>query len=417
MKHNVDHLSSLLDRKLTEMKEKNNGTLANVNDAFIYAFGSFMSMEPGFEIECDEIAKYSDVMRVFQYAAYLIRKITGGVSYRDAKTTIKDFIATVDDTFPKETHQRINEALIEFAVSYMKSLRDEQGTNLESFITNSAPIVPYEGMPKKQPLEPGIETRIDCADAVQKVIVDANQTRSGNNDTLMTILLNNLAGIMQWKDLTTMIEDPVTGANNLLELDHLIIDRGDIPYAVRGYYFLATINYYGLPIEIFDKYLKFFRSAGDFSKPQSYDAFEAMVDAMAETVNPNIAMESWDDPEMERRANELYEKALNSGTITVTDSVPKHDLNAFANFIAQNHSMKFDEWSKRLFVTSLRDRKIVNVNHFMENSTIYELDNGVMVCPFVDVLDNKVHLLIQGEKSSKMDVCLLSGTDFETLCL
>lgn len=417
MRHDVVHLSSLVDKKLTELRDKNGGNLSNINDAFVFAFGPFMSMESGFEHDCDEIAKHSDVMKIFQFAAYLIRKITAGISYGDAKNEIKNFIIEVDDVFPEGTHKNVHDSLIEFAIAYKNSLREEQGKNMESFITNSAPIVPYEGTLKKQPLEPGFEHRIDCATAVQKVIVDTQQTKGGNHDALLSILLHNLVGIMRWKDLTTMIEDPVTGANNLMELDHLIIDRGDIPYGVRAYYFLATINYYGLPIEIFDKYLKFFAMAGDFTKPQSYDAFEAMIDAMAETVNTNIAIESWEDPEMERKANELYEKACNPGTITVPDDTANHDFNAFLSFIAQNHSMQFGEWPKRAFIAALHDRKVINVNNFVNNITIYELDNNVMVCPFVDVLDYKVRLLTQGTKDARLDICELTGADFDSLCL
>lgn len=404
MRHDVPHLSNLLDRKLTEIRDKNGGSLETVNDSFVYAFGPFMSMEPGFEHECDDIANFSDPMRVILFAAYLIRRITSGISYGEAKKLIKDFIIEVDNTFPESTHKRIHDSIIQFAIDYKNSLRVEQGTNLESFMTNSAPIVPYQGMMKKQLMEPGMETRIDCVDAVQKVIVDANQSRSGNQDTLMAILLGNLAGIMKWKDLTTVIEDPATGANNLLELDHLIIDKGEIPHAVRAYYFLATINYYGLPIEIFDKYLRFFKEMGDFSKQQSYDAFEAMVDEMAETVNPNIATESWEDPEMEKKAEELYQNQI---TMNVKQEHKMHDFNAFLNFAALHRNIRFDEHAKRLFAAEVHDRKIVNVNNMHNGMTIYELDNGTMVCPYVDIIDWQVRLLYARQEEDRLLVCPL----------
>ena len=117
MRHSVDHLTSFLDGKLQEIREKNDGTLKNVNDAFVYAFGPFMSMEPGFEKDCDEIAHYSDAMKIIQFVAFLIRRITIGVSYGNAKKIIRDFIVQVDTEFPKAQYETTNQALIDFAVN------------------------------------------------------------------------------------------------------------------------------------------------------------------------------------------------------------------------------------------------------------------------------------------------------------
>lgn len=421
MRHSVDHLTAFLDEKLQEIRDKNDGTLRSVNDAFVYAFGPFMSMEPGFEKDCDEIARYSDAMKIIQFVAFLIRRITIGVSYGSSKKIIRDFIVQVDTEFPKDRYTTTNQCLIDFAVNYLENLRSEQGTNLESFITQSAPIVPYQPvMLAKQPLEPGLETRIDCVDAVQAVITQANQNVTNRNTALMTILQNNLAGVLKWKDLTTVIEDPETGANNLMELDHLIIDNREVPHGVRAYYFLATINYYGLPIEIFDKYLNFFRVAGDFSKPQSYESFEAMIDEMAETVNPNISMESWqidleaegyDEKSIQRLIGDI---PMDSGK-PISEKDPTFDVNKVLNYIALHREIQVGEWPNRAFSQDFSKGNIVSVNHFDNNVTMYEvqmegMNVPLLICPYVNVIDWKPRVLVLYGKTNDLENMLL--TDF-----
>ena len=66
-----------VNQKLIDIYNKD-GYLKNISDEFIFSFGPLMCMTKGFEKEVDEISKYSRLMKIMQFTAFLYRKITAG---------------------------------------------------------------------------------------------------------------------------------------------------------------------------------------------------------------------------------------------------------------------------------------------------------------------------------------------------
>lgn len=404
MVHDLDQVRNQIDQKLMTIKERNKGSLKTISDEFVYAFGPFMVMTPGFEHECDEIALTNVTMRLLQHAAYLIRSVTAKMSYGDAKRLCRDFIVTVHQNFPESTEQREHEALIHFANSYLIELRTEQRTGkfLESFMTNSAPIVPYQpNTLVKKSIDGSFESGIDYSDEIQSTIQkNSDAPNLSHLQTLKEILLNNLSGILSWIQLTTVLPEEVSDQSNLMELDHLVIGHPECPPTIVGYYFLATINYYQLPFEIFDKYLKFFKSISKISSsPQSYDSFESMINQMAAMTSATISMEAWNDSELDSKADQVIDDMVSSAHQLSTDQKSelssKYNLDKILNYISVQRHMEFNEGARRFFLASLSDRKkLLNVNDFGNGVFLYELDNDTLVCPFVDMRDWKTKMLV-----------------------
>ena len=136
-----------------------------------------------------------------------------------------------------------------------------------------------------------------------------------------------------------------------------------------------------------DGYVKFFEEAGDFSKTQSYSAFEAMIDSMAKSTDIDIAAESWDDPTMDSKEEAAVSVLINSQKVIskIDEERPKYDFGILNDFINVKRFMKFEEFPNRLFVGSLEKSRIVNINNMGGDRNYYEMDNNTVACPFLDL--------------------------------
>lgn len=383
-------LSKYIDIQLNKYRDSSDGSLKIVDDDFILAYGPFMCMRLGmYERECDEISNYNKYMQVMLHAAYLIRKITSGITYRDAKKLFREFIMSIDTAFPTNKDLDLErETLATFAKNYLKVLRSEQqeNGNLESFVTCVAPIVPYENTITK-PMD----------DQHADIITDVRPSISDNlKEEIVHLLYSNLADIMLNYELCDILFDENLGDVNLLKLDKMVMRKENVSPATQKYYLLSTINYYKLNNHPgFKKYLDFFEDAGDFSKTKSFSAFESMIDTMASATDTNVAFEFWEDSYMAHKEELALQRLIQSSSIeTAADNEAKYDFGMLNDFINVKRFMKFEEFPNRLFVGSIEGAKIVNITNMGDNRNYYELDNGTVVCPFLDLRDYRAKAII-----------------------
>ena len=383
-------ISKYINMTLDSYRDSVSGKITNIPDKFVFAYGPYMCMRKGeYEKECDEIAQYNKYMSVMVHAAYLIRKITSGISYRDAKKTFKDFNLSVFMTFGNTGDTEsdyILQALNSFSNNYLSKIRKDQKEKgeLESFMTCASPIVPYqETIRRADQLDSAEEmTRADIANTIPKIL-----THSSVEKQIQELLLENLPEIMLNYNLCTVLLDG-SQKTNLIKLDKLIMRDESVSIASQKYYFLATVHYYELYNTVnYDKYVKFFEEAGDFSKTQSYSAFEAMIDSMAKSTDIDIAAESWDDPTMDSKEEAAVSVLINSQKVIskIDEERPKYDFGILNDFINVKRFMKFEEFPNRLFVGSLEKSRIVNINNMGGDRNYYEMDNNTVACPFLDL--------------------------------
>lgn len=397
--------SFFIDKVLENYRDSNTGRLSLVPDKFIFAYGPYMCMSKGeFEHECDEISKYNTWMAMLVHAAFLIRKITSGVTYGDAKRIIKEFNISVDNRFgTDDVNYDMKQALMKFSIDYLSKIRQEQRLkgDLESFMTMAAPIVPYEGTVKKKDIVEE-DNHADIINDLPKNISEENFQAE-----LTTILYQNLAEILMNYDKTVVLfDDENSYSPNLIKLDALTIKSDSISIATQKYYFLATVNYYGLwksPQLV--KYMKFFEAAGNFNKTQSYSAFEAMVNDMANSTNIDIAAESWDDPTLDAKEEQAVSTIIDSQTSLKTDEEKaKYDFGALNDFINVKRYMKFEEFPNRLFIGSLEKARIININNMGANRNYYEMDNNTVACPFLDLRTYQPAVIVLHANSGTIDI-------------
>ena len=374
-----------------------------VDSKFIYAYGPFMCMYPSqYELVSDKIATMNVAMRGFQYAAYLIRKITNGISYEDAKKTIKEFIICVDRDFgnsDKEMH--LKDALTMFANNYLKSIRAEQHTNghLESFITCAAPVVQYKGV-------------VVAPEAIGKnefttELKSMNKRESSIEDLMFDLFIGNIEAVMTaYQQGTIVLKDSKTGQLDITMLDQFVIGLSDLPISARLYYYFAAINFFEIPKEVYEKHLTFLDTASDFSKTKSYSAFESMVNTMAEYTNVDISAESWDDPTMDEKADAAVNQILQSQTNYTKDdnTTARYDFGKLNDFIHVNRYMKFEEFPNRFFLSSLEKTRCVNINNMGPNRNYYEMDNNTVACPFLDLRTYDMRVIVLYANTNNIEI-------------
>ena len=366
--------------------------------SFVFAYGPYMCMTDGFERECDFYAKNNPILRVMLYTAYLIRKITSGISYKDAKKTIRDFIVSVDNEFPVNNNSQLesyHNALSDFAIRYLNSIRDSQHIHgdLESFMTCAAPIVPYSQTLKKKPIEESCHAT--CAEEILKYC--DHLTEMEIYKILENLLLTNLEAIMMKADIYTKILTEIQNdPKDLTKLDKLTMEFQDMTDKVNVYYYLAIVDFLKIPFENIKKNLNFLKEAGDFSKTKNYATFESMMNDMSKNTNIDIAAESWDDPTMDEK-EERAVAALMDNHNTVSEEkeeVAKYDFGYLNDYINAKRFMKFEEFPNRLFVSSIENAHIVNINIMGGNRNYYEMSNNTVACPFLDLRDYEVKVVV-----------------------
>ena len=400
-------INTFIDNKLDQYREYSEGSLKSVDDNFVFAYGPFMCMQTGvYERECDEIAKYNKYMQLMVHVSYLIRKIKSNVSYSDLKRNImKDFIISIDNAF-SEYDKDIKEALRQFASNYLNKIRDEQKSkgDLESFMTNSSPIVPYDQMVRRPDLESAEET-------LHADIVGSAKQYIGVNikETLINLLLKNLAEIMMNTSLTTVLFDDKYNIDkvNLINLDNLTKRNDSVSPECQRYYFLAIVNYYGLQDNVaFDRYMNFFEEAGDFTKTKNFATFESMIDTMASSTNIDIAAESWDDPSLDAKEEEAISQIIQSHTSYIEDNTTevKYDFGILNDFINVKRYMKFEEYPNRLFLGSLEKTRVININNMGMDRNYYEMDNNTVACPFLDLRTYQVRVIVLHANTNDIEI-------------
>ena len=388
MKHNTDSIREYVTHELDQFK---NEEYKFVPDAFVYAFGPYMTMNPGFEYECDDIAKYNIPMLDMLHASYLIRVISKGVSYKEAYEIIKDFIIKVDMNYQDPILKDHKDKLIEFANKYSNRLKEEKDTNnyLESFITNSAPIVPYEGhMIQKQEIDPMYVTKVNIDYNIDEEYDKENELNS--------LLLNNIEYILMYNDLvTSLIDLNYPNSLNLSELDHLMIHNDYVPDDVKRYYMIATTLYFKIQKSTLNEYINFFKLASNFSTSQSYESFESMINNVADIINVDISEESYNDPDMNQKVNELLDSVLPVRNNNIDKEYDRYDFNRLDSFFAIGRFAVFTPYANSFFTQVNKKYKILNYNNGTDPNKIYfELDNDSVVCPFLDIRDERIKVAV-----------------------
>lgn len=392
-------IEKYIDTMLESYRDASNGKLSSVPDNFIYAYGPYMCMCAGrYENECDEIAKYNKLMNIMTHAAYLIRKITSGISYGDAKKVIKDFNISIYLTFANSKDDNdVYDALHSFSNNYLSKIRKDQRERgeFESFITNASPIVPYQR---------------DTAEEMARVDIVKNlpttMTQALVVSQLHQLILSNLPEIMMNYHLCTVLADNDL-RSNLTKLDRLIIRDDSVSVDAQKYYLLATVNYYNLyNNEEYEKYIKFFDEAGDFSKNQSYSAFESMIESMANSTDISIAAESWDDPSLDSKEEAAISQIVKSYSNNIRDDLDeaKYDFGILNDFINVKRFMKFEEFPNRLFLGTLEKAKVVNINNMGGDRNYYEMDNNTVACPFLDLRNYQVRVIVLHANTNEVEI-------------
>ena len=377
-------------------------TLNSVPDDFIYLYGPFISMTKGFESIADEIATYNPIMKVMVYGAFLIRKIKNGISYRDAKNLIKEFIIKVEDDIDNKD---LHDALIKFATDYLRVIRDEQSQNknLESFMTCASPIVPYQGTMERNDLmesEAEESIRVDICKMVDECI-----TANENNlkAYLFKSICNDLAGILtNCSIVPTVVEKGTIIYENL---DELLFKRSDVPENIRCYYLIAIIQYYNIPIKILTKKLNFFNELGDFKKMQSTAIFESLIDKYSSftSIPPigSVTLESViDDPTLSENAENAINQILDNhkGYQEIREKQAednaKYDIDRLRSFISINRYIVFEEYPIRLFISTLEKEDILNISYMDTNEQWMEMTNDCIVVPFMDARDMRPKIIV-----------------------
>lgn len=402
---------NFIDKKMDEYRDSKTGKLSLITDDFIFSYGPFMCMyRGGYENECDEISRYSVIMRVMVHAAYLIRKITSGITYEDAKKTIKEFIISVDNNFDDQTDEK--ESLINFAKKYLEKIRAEQKENksLESYMTNVSSIVPYETpkLKKKDPNFDEEEFHADNAEIIEEALNSYGNNKVTNQAYLKSLLLNNLGDIMMNNDLCIILFDDSEENINLANLDKYIKKNSKVSPDVIKYYFLAGINFYKIPIKKVLKYLDFFKTIGDFSKMLSYEAFESTVNMMAgNTSVNNIPSEVWDDPTLDEKEDNAVKQILQSHEDygrTIANTTSRYNFGSLNDYINTQSYMKFEEYPNRLFISSLSKANIININNMGNDRVYYEMSNNTIACPFMDLRDYTVKVVVLHSDVNKIEI-------------
>ena len=404
------NLSRYIDIKLNEYRDATDTRLLSVvDDNFVFAYGPFMCMYPEhYERECDEIAKYNVTMRIMVHGAYLIRKITGGLSYADVKATIKNFIISIDNAFGNHEYITERAALTKFATEYLQKIRDEQRSkgDLESFMTCASPVVPYAELIEK----PSI---IQDGGIAITTSAQLETLKTKIKEELSLLLLNNLAEILINHRMCNVLIDERSGEIDLTKLDKLAFRNDAVSQPTQLYYFLAVMNYYGLQeTPVFVKYLHFLKDMGDFSTTKSFSAFESMINSMASATNINISTESWEDPSMDEKEEQAIAELIKTvpGYVGEEKEI-KYDFGALNDFINVKRYMKFEEFPNRLLVGSLERSNIINVTTMGPSRNYYELNTDKVVCPFIDLRDYSPKAVVLYANTNQIEII----TDYSEL--
>ncbi len=388
----------LIDEQMAWYQSKN--MLAQIPDDFIYITGPFMCMykDKGYEKICDEIAKHNPIMRAMVYSAYIIRKITSGISYGDSKKLLKKFIINVDQSFSKEESD-IKAKLTSFGINYIDIIRKEQSTNknLESFVTCASPIVSYEDQLIDK--ESDDFFRVDNSKKFQKDLTLFGNTLESRNLYLKKIFLNNIGEIMMHYELANATDIFTLGSLNIRVVEEFIANANIAPIKTLKYYFFAIINYAKISSEKLNKTLNFFRVAGDFSKDISFESFTNMINNLSKDIDiKEIAIESLSDPEMDKQESEAIGMLLKEANDKSSDSNnrenAKYDLGALNDYINIRRYMEFNDYANRLFTASLTQANIININSMGNGKMYYEMSNDTIACPFVDLRDFMVKVIV-----------------------
>ena len=402
----TDFINDYLSQARYKSSKGRGPTGVMIDQSFVYAYGPYMCMTPGFEKDCDEIARHNITMRLLVHAAYLIRKITVGISYDAAKKLIKDFIISVDNEFPMNSNlNKYRLVLTDFATKYLTGIRNVQRANghLESFMTTASPIVTYNQTIEKKEIEESYQAT--CAPEILQYCKHPTEIEIYN--ILEKLLLDNFDVILMNADkYTKVLTDSQTGTSDLVKLDKLTSSFESFSHGTQVYYYLAFVDFLKIPFEVFSKHLNFLKEAGDFSKFQNYEAFESMVDEMASYTNVNIAAESWDDPTMDEKEEIAISEIMKSHNISQAfpEEPAKYDFGALNDFINVKRFMKFEEFPNRLFVSSVERARIINVNIMGADRNYYEMDNNTVACPFLDLRDYQVKVIVLYGGSNEIQI-------------
>ena len=362
-------------------------------------------MTPGYEEVADKIGKHNPIMQVMLCAAFLIRSIQNGMSYKEAKLFIRDFLIEMDKRFAGSDHKYELGALSNLAVQYMSWIRQEQKSKgaEESVMTNFSPIVTYDQMIQKsdsitKTSKPTAENFMEFGQSLEKHL----KSNPNMDAELSQMLYDNLLGIMCHYNYMEHSGQTLKGLHEWY-LQRIQKPNGSSDY--KDYYLLAEAYYQFGNVQVIKPQLDFYKS---LARILDYDHFEQTVSQIIKNsiLAPDedlSGLESWVDSTLDDREDSAVQTLLqNHSAGNLLDNPTRgesfrmevYNLNLLYNYIATHRYMKFDTWSKRVLTTSLTDAKIINVNFLKPKVEAYELSNENIVVPFTDMRDWEVKFLI-----------------------
>lgn len=363
------------------------------DDDFAFLYGPLMCMEPGFEKIADRFANENKVFKVILTAAYLYRKITSSISYKDAKLLIRDFIVSIDDIFDDE----IKQALTAYATRYLKTLRTEQRQNYytESFMTSSAPIVPYNPsyINRKDLIEPCIET-------IEMIQKNTNEDMDALKNILWKLLLENIDGILYYNNLARVLHKNDNGKYGLLELDPFIYQMDEIPSPIKLYYILGILNYYHIDKTTIDTYLDFFKIL------KSYNDLDISKIIKESTIDYGIESIHYINDNSIKSISDILNS--NKSYLKLKDDLSKmeleYNLDLLDNYAIINTYISFEESADRYFEENVGSYDIIDIAYSDDEKKYYEMHSGKIVAPFVDLRDSKIKFLVLRSNSDTVEV-------------
>jgi len=359
----------------------------NTDIKYILAYGPSKAMTPGYEKECDDIADNdsSKCMRFIILYAFIIRK-DRNILFKEARDIHSKIVMDCEKEF--NVNDPLQLKMKEKIYSILKLWLNKKIEPLnESFVTSAAPIVPYKNLMFKQD------------NFINDLTIDKDP-----NLILKNHLIEHIGYILQYSNYSII---------DAMNSDYSKISSMNLPIEVLNYYKLAYLNYHNMINNVIDLRNITYKLENKFSDDNS---FNTMIQSMITNtdisnsiynIDYQYAIESLEDPTMDKRCNIAINKILNSNKIYKEEEYKaaykiKYELQSLLNETAKRY-MKFDEYADMFFTSNIDSTHIVNINHFDKNRVIYEMDNDTLVCPFIDLRDYKVKILVLYQYNSLVE--------------
>lgn len=388
-------MSSLDDHIRERLDGFYDNNYESIPNCFLYKFGPYMVMSPGYENPVDQIAKVNHLMRFLQIGAYILRylDVHQNLENREKISFLKNLLQNelpgeFDEHVYTDEYHALENLITEKLVELSTIKRGD-----ESVITNIAPVVPYQDS-------------ISEYAVYDQMLEDDNVLANDVEKRLHEILLANLGKILENYSLTTHSDD----MDQSLHLQWMNSYTSHYTEEVQLYYRLAEVYYTNPPKDRIHRDTALYESLLNTDRDEfDYSEFKEVIESYMENLTPTLE-EEWDDLNVEDTDDNVIQTMLaEAGMGSATkqrEDLPTFDLDALYNFITLNRYIQFDTWSQRLFVEKFNaanrdDVKIINVNRINNKISVYELSSGILEIPFVDLRDYKVKVIYLGRNQTQ----------------